>query len=443
MSIFDKEEIINKLLDELKLTKPNYDKKWRYYNGDHDILHKRIANDPMKNDMRVYFNYCRKMVQNSVGYLLGKPVSYNSKTDNKEFLSLIDYNFNTWEHNHNIKLKIISSINGHAYEVSFINSEGDFQCAVYHPSEMIVLHDNSVENRITLAVRKYKVKFDDSEYIDVWDDTHFRNYKINGGTFELLQEKPHRFSRCPVRELKNNDSKKSTFEDIMKIIDIYNAILSVSAQEIMDHRNSYLVFKNCNITMKDAKEMRENGIIQLPNPNSEVEWLTKDINATFLKDVLQLFQDEIYAQSHQVNLNENFQSNTSGVTIRLKLQELENQSAISESDFDQLLKTRLKLFCEYLALKDIKNRKFDYKDIAISFTRNVPVDDVANAQMVATLNGIVPHEDLLSRLSFISNPSASLEKLQKQLENSKDTTSDKADVLVIPAHEDPVDPTGF
>ncbi|PRS66543.1 phage portal protein [Bacillus pumilus] len=441
MSIFNKEEIIKKLLDELQLTKPNYDKKWRYYSGDHDILHKRIANDPMKNDMRVYFNYCRKMVQNSVGYLLGKPVSYNSKTDNKEFLSLIDYNFNTWEHNHNIKLKIISSINGHAYEVSFINSEGDFQCAVYHPSEMIVLHDNSVENRITLAVRKYKVKFDDSEYIDVWDDTHFRNYKINGGNYELLDEKKHRFSRCPVRELRNNDSKKSTFEDIMRIVDIYNSIHSANAQEIMDHRNAYLVLQNCKIELEEAKKMRDNGILMLPNPQAKAYWLTKDINANFVKDELQMLQDEIYAQSHQVNLNENFQSNTSGVTIRLKLQELENQSAISESDFDQLLKSRLKLFCEYLKVSE--NKEFDYKDIAISFTRNVPVDDVANAQMVAALNGIVPHEDLLGKLSFISNPSAAYERLLKQLENSKDVTSGNSDLIVIPAHEDPVDPTGF
>ncbi|MER1277059.1 phage portal protein [Bacillus sp. C15(2022)] len=441
MKEMDFDQVIKELLDELKLTKHNYDKKWRYYKGDHDILHKNIVSDPMKSDMRVYFNYCRKMVQNSVGYLLGKPVNYNSKTDNKEFLSILDYYFSQWEHNHNISLKIASSINGHAYEVNFINSEGDFQCAVYHPSEMIVLYDNTVENRICLAVRKYKIRFDKNEYIDVWDNTHYRNYRINGEAFELLDEKQHLFSRCPVRELRNNDSRKSTFEDIMRIVDLYNAIHSASAQEIMDHRNAYLVFQNANIEVDEAKKMRDNGIIVLPNQQSKVYWLTKDINASFVKDELKMLQDEMYIQSQQVNLNENFQSNTSGVSIRLKLQELENQSAIAESHFDKVLKDRLRFFCEYIKMK--KNKEFDYKDINITFTRNVPVDEVAIAQMVANLNGIVPHEDLLARLPFIANPSAAMEKLLKQNENSDISKKTKSDLVIIPANENSVEPTEF
>ncbi|MGJ3545446.1 phage portal protein [Bacillus subtilis] len=427
------EQLITKMLDHLRLNQGHHEKLKRYYLGDHDILHSKTAKDPLKADMRAYFNYCRKMVQNSVGYLLGKPVNYGSKTENKEFISNIDYYFSNWEHAHNIKLKIEASIHGYAYEANYINSEGDFECAAYSPLEMIVLHDGTIENKVSLAIRKYKVQFDETEYVEVWDDTFYSNYKLSGGKLLLLERKRHRFSRCPVRELKNNDIKKSTFEDIIKIIDMYNAIHANAANELVDHRNSYLVFTNCNVEFEDAKKMKENGIIILPHDKAEVKWLTKDLHGTFVKDMLKQWQDEMYIQSNQVNLNENFQSNTSGVSIRLKLQELENQSAIAESHFEKVLKDRLKFFCEFLYLK--KQAEFDYKDVNVAFTRNVPVDEVAIAQMVSTLSGLVPHEDLLSRLPFIQNPSASMQKLIKQHETVKLHSANNMNTTAVPKQD--------
>lgn len=406
------EELILKLIEKIDFSKPKYSKLERYYNGDHDILHEKGKSDPTKSDMRAYFNYCRKMTQNTVGYLLGKPVNYSSKSGDKEFINLIDYYFSPWEKEHNINLKLKGSIHGAAYEVSFINTKGEFQCTCFTPLEMVVLHDGSVDSKVSMAVRKYQLEFDENTYVEVWDNVNYSRYSLKGNKLTIIEQKPHRFSRCPVRKLKNNDSEKSTFDDIIKIIDMYNSLHSISTQEAIDFRNAYLVLKNCTVTPEEAQKMKENGIIILPNEKASAEWLTKNPNSQFFKDLLTNLRDEIYVQSQQVNMNENFQSNTSGVSIRLKLQELENQSAIAESIFERVLKDRLEFFCEWLRIA--KNKEYDARDINISFTRNVPVDEVSIATMVRDLQGIVPNEELLSWLPRISNPGASIKKLKEE-----------------------------
>ncbi|PLS04029.1 phage portal protein [Neobacillus cucumis] len=418
----NQDEIILKLIENIDLHKPHHTKLKHYYDGKHDILFEKGKSDPTKSDMRAYFNYAHKMVQNQVGYILGKPVNYTSKGDNKEFLNLIDYYFSPWEKEHNINLKLKSAIHGFAYEVSFINTNGDFQCTHFSPLEMAVLHDSSVDSKVSLAVRKYKLQFDDTEYVEVWDNINYTRYS-NSGQLALLERKPHRFSRCPVRKLKNNDNEKSTYADIIKIIDMYNALHSVSVQEMMDFRNAYLVLSNCELDQETAQKMKENGIIILPNEKAKAEWLTKNPNSQFFKDLLDNLKDEIYIQSNQVNLNESFQSNTSGVAIRLKLQELENQSAIAESIFERVLKDRLSFFCEFLKIAE--NKEYDFKDINIAFTRNVPVDEASIVTMVRELQGIVPQEELLSWLPRISNPAVSIKKLKEE----QDSTGINTDLM--------------
>ncbi|UOQ47748.1 phage portal protein [Gracilibacillus caseinilyticus] len=409
-----KDKLILKLLDELDKQKPKYTKLQKYYNGEHDILYGKAKLDKTRSDERAFFNYCRKTVQNYTGYLLGKPVNYTSKSNDKSFIDEIEKYYSYWEKEHNINLKQQTEIFGHAYEVSYINQDGQFQSTIFNPLEMIAMNDGSVDQNISVAVRKYELEYDENKYVDVWDHTHFTTYLLEGRSLKIINQKNHFFSRCPVMEVDNNDVKKSAFADIIPIIDMYNKIQSTAANEIIDHRQAYLVVENAKLTQEEAEKMKENGILLVP-PGSKVYWATKNSNGAFVKDMLKDWQDEIYIQTNQVNLNENFQSNTSGVSIRLKLQELENISAIKEAIFEKALKKRLKLFCEWL--DKAKNQQYDWRDVSVTFSRNVPVDEASIATMVRDLQGILPNEELISWLPRVTNPSASIEKLNEETDD--------------------------
>ncbi|MGP7815551.1 phage portal protein [Niallia sp. 01092] len=407
----EQEKIILLLLDEMDKRKSYYEKLERYYNGDHDILYENAFFDQTKNDRRAVFNYCRKTVQNYVGYMLGKPISYQSKNGNKQFINSIEAHFGYWEKEHNIKLKELSEVYGVSYEVAYSTKNKEFQCAAFSPLEMITLTDGTIEKNVSLAVRRYKKKFDDTTYVDVWDSTFITKYSLKNQLLTVIDKKPHLFSSCPVNENPNNDLKKSAFADVISIVDLYNAANSTAVNEMLDHRSAYLVIEGADLDYEEAVKMKQNGILITP-PGSKVYWATKDINNSFFNEMLDKWQDEVYIQTNTVNLNENFQSNTSGVSIRLKLQELENLTALKEATFEKVIKKRLELFCDWL--QTAEGKECSYRDVVISFSRNVPVDEKTIADMIVELKDMLPLEDLLSWHPRVSNPQAAIERLMKE-----------------------------
>jgi SPP1 family phage portal protein len=83
-----------------------------------------------RSNMKLVFNYPRKFVDNEVGYLLGKPVNYISKSDDENIINAIDLNTSHWDKEHNINLRKQSEIFGESYELNYINEEGEFSAAI-------------------------------------------------------------------------------------------------------------------------------------------------------------------------------------------------------------------------------------------------------------------------------------------------------------------------
>nr|WP_242949536.1 phage portal protein [Clostridium pasteurianum] len=57
---------------------------------------------------------------------------------------------------------------------------------------------------------------------------------------------------------------------------------------------------------------------------------------------------------------------------------------------------------------------FDYRDISIKFTRNLPVDLATTAQIITQLKGVISQETALSLLNFVENPKLELEKYRNE-----------------------------
>ena len=105
------EDLIRLCLDELNTQAKRKLKYKHYYNGDHNILYDYDMQDSRSN-RKLIFNFPRKFVDNETGYLLGKPVNFISKTDNKAVVDCIDHNISHWDKEHNINLRKQSEIFG-------------------------------------------------------------------------------------------------------------------------------------------------------------------------------------------------------------------------------------------------------------------------------------------------------------------------------------------
>ncbi len=114
----------------------------------------------------------------------------------------------------------------------------------------------------------------------------------------------------------------------------------------------------------------------------------------------------------EVNFNENWASNTSSLAIRNKLLNLENRVAMREAFMEKVIRHRLKNLFIFLSKKE--GKYYDYKDVAIKFTRNLPTDLVGLADVITKLQNVCSQETLLTLLPFVENPKVEVSKFKTE-----------------------------
>ncbi|MDX8367850.1 phage portal protein [Cytobacillus sp. IB215665] len=407
-------KLLEKLRNELRKQRSGLQRYKDYYDGKHSILNTYTEQEDQAN-MKLVFNFPKKFVTNMAGYSLGTPLTYISRTGKDQAVHDIELNFSHWEKAHNQKLSKEADIYGEAYEINYINADGEFASVVATPMTMYILTDGSEERNVTAAIHTFKKPFDDAEYLDVYTEDKIIHYKDDNLT--LIGTDTHIFGRVPINIFRANDESECIYNDIITLVDAYNVINSDLTNEISDHRNAMIKVLGAKLDdEEEIKKLKKYGILNVPT-GADVDWLIKNINDTFVQNTLTNIEKKIYDLMDQVNFNEQWASNTSNVALKNKLLALSHRCSLKESLFEKAIMQRLKNFFTYLGVKQAK--KVDYRDIKVKFTRNLPFDIVSTADAVSKLENIVSQETLLSLLPFVENPALEIEKFNKERENNR------------------------
>ena len=75
------------------------------------------------------------------------------------------------------------------------------------------------------------------------------------------------------------------------------------------------------------------------------------------------------------------------------------------------LQRRIELIC---AIANLKGSESVWRDIKITFTRNLPTNLTETAQVVNSLRGLVSDQTLLSLLPFITDTQAEMDRLAEE-----------------------------
>ena len=160
--------------------------------------------------------------------------------------------------------------------------------------------------------------------------------------------------------------------------------------------------------------MRKKGIINFKGQGT-AQWIIKNINDTFIQNTLNTIEDKIYQISNHINHNVKESSNTSSLAIKAKMMGVEQKCKLNQKSLHNCIKTRLQCLFNYL--NNIKGSMlYDWKDVLVAFTPNLPQDDLLMAQTCAQLKGILSNETMLSLFSFVSDPEMELKKAQQEQE---------------------------
>lgn len=404
--------IARKLKEKYEAELPLYKKMYDYYKGKTEIFTNYPTTD--RSNKIVNTNYVKKFITEHVAYGVGSPITYTSMSDNEDIVKDIEYNTQIQKGSLDAVLYKNMLIFGKAYEIAYIDNEV-LKFRVTTPLNSIAYCD--VEDNVQMFIYFYKKELDDKTYMDVYCDEGIYHFKED---FEKIAEKTTSyFGEVPVSIAKLDEEDNETiYNDIKTLQDAFENILSDWINNSADLRDAYLVLTGLSLEEGEAKKMKASGIMEIPDPKGKAEFLIKNIPSDYIKNLADTLEDKIYQISQSINSNEAMQSNLSGVAILSRIINLRNRIGIEQKSLGDAIRNRLKLLFIYLRQAHSKN--YDYRDIKINFTMNVPSDDVNMAQIISQLNGKLSAETGLNQLSFIQNGKAEYAKALKEQKQAMD-----------------------
>lgn len=387
--------------------RPRLKKLMRYYEGNHAILNRK--NRKGKKDAKVVHGFPRYISTIATGYT--GSVNYSKLEDNEPLKDIFNYNS---ESSVNSDLLLFLSIFGEAYEIEWLDEDGNYCFEALDPQTVMVITDGKIRESVTdavifdeddLAGNKVKVTmtcYDATSRI-VYSYTrpggafNTNRPEITTGSFETEEEEtPHKMGRCPIIQVKNNRWNIGDFEPIITEVDAYNLSVSNSVNDLTDNTDAMMVFKNLMATsLEDIKEAKEAGGFKV-GENGDITWLIKNVNDGYAENIKNRLDADIHKFSFIPDMSDQqFASNASGVAIRYKLLALEQLRLEKIKWMRKALLTRLKMINDYLKAH---NKGFDPLEIGITFKANLPQNSKEIAEFVQMLQGITSRTTMLTQL---------------------------------------------
>ena len=102
---------------------------------------------------------------------------------------------------------------------------------------------------------------------------------------------------------------------------------------------------------------------------------------------------------------------SSGIAIQYRLTGMETRAGKIEALMKKALQRRVEIIC---GIASLKLGEEVFREIEITFKRNIPEDITSTINMINSLKGTVSDATLLSQLDFIPDVNAELEAIQEQ-----------------------------
>ena len=422
-----------------KYNLPRLRKLHDYYIGEHEIL-KRSKDKGLSNN-RIVVNRCKYIADFTSSYMAGEPIKYTSKND---ITPITDRLKKMKAPVQDSDLALDGAIYGTAFEMVYMSSDEkpSPKLAKLCPEETFVVYDNTVEQKSVFGVHYYAVTDNNGNvtgYEAILETAYFRqHFYLNSMLAFVSAEEPeeHFFGDVPIIEYYNDGERQGDFEQCISINDGYNTLQSDRLNDKEQFVDAILLIKGAvlgddeNEEQETYKGIKEDGILMLPE-GSDASFLTRQFDETAIDLQCKSYAENMSLVSCVPDMtDENFSGNASGVALKHKLLALDRRVSVKERFFEEGLRIRLNI------INNINNALgqplVDIDDIDISFSCSLPVNELENAQIVATLNGIAPRKSLYTLLPFIADVDEAAQEMEE--EESKKIQEEQKAFMNVPVN---------
>lgn len=406
---------IKKLIEEFNESSlPRLRRLKGYYDGHHAILlESKEAGKPQN---KVVNNFCKNITDTTVGYFMGTPVSYSS--DDAELIEDIkqinDYNDEQFV---NSRLSKDLSVYGVACELLYFDGDRKIRFCPCDVKSVIPVFSSSIDRELVAAIRLVCSEDDSSLEIEVYDEKELTLYSLNRASGQISKKgsTPHYFGQVPINFYFNNSEASGDFEPVISLVDAYNKLQSESVNDFELFADSYLAITGMGGTQKeDIERLRENRVLLL-DEGGHAEWLTKNVNDTYIENLKSRISSDIYRFSGSVDMTDDtIGQSASGIAIKYRLLNFENRVSVTERFFKKALMRRYEMICELL---NTMGAGYDWRKIRITFSRNIPENPVDSADYAQKMSGVVSQKTLLESLPIVTDVDGEIERIRKEQEN--------------------------
>lgn len=415
---FSKEEditpkVVDDFIDKHRSGLGRYKRLNDMYLGKYDILLKEQKAE-YKPDNRLVVNYAKYLTDTFNGYFIGVPVQ-TSIEDSGLNDSITEFRRLNSIDDIEAEISKDADIYGHGFEYLYQDEEANTRVTYVSPTNAFIVYDDTIAREPLFGVY---YQLDGS---NIKGELLTKNEKITlSGTLadiKFIDEEEHFYGDVPLIEYAENEERKGVFESVETLINTLNKVLSEKANDVDYFSDAYLKILGADLDEETLKALRDNRVINLSGLNSEkviVDFLDKPNADETQENLIDRLVDFIYQISMIANINDDtFNSRTSGVALQYKLLPMSNLAMTKERKFKASMMRRYKMIFN-LPTNVPANKKDDYINIKMVFTRNVPNnirDEVETAKGLASLTS---QQTALSVLSVVDSPIEEIERMEKE-----------------------------
>ncbi|EOV3185383.1 phage portal protein [Enterococcus faecalis] len=223
-------------------------------------------------------------------------------------------------------------------------------------------------------------------------------------TFKLTAETDNPLETFYLSEFKNNTNRYCDFEVAEELSDAFDRSLSDQQNEVEQFKLAYMMISGSRLGEEEARRMMEQlGIINLPDPQAKVGYVTKDINKDFNEYHLNQLKKLYYTVTKSIDFNDEvFKSNSSGEARKWQIIALEAKTNTKEQYFKEGLKEVAETMAAFIKFND--KLEVDVSKIVFTFSRSLPTDIGYLAEALPKLAPYVSKRTIINQIPFVKDP---------------------------------------
>lgn len=427
-------QIIKEIYDAFDTTKMR--EGVRYYTGDSDILKRQIYTyvdgvktiDTEATNTKVASGFHKMLVDQKTAYLVGEPIVFSSRSDNKRQLEMLNEIIGErWEDTIPELIKGASN-KGKEWLHPFVNEEGEFDYMIVPAEQLIPIYDYSKRQRLVAAIRFYQLD-ENIIKLELWTDEDVTYFEMIKGEMYLssneeINPAPHftniddtewkSWGKVPFIKFANNEEELSDLHFYKSLVDSYDLLVS-DAQNTLNDMQS-LIWALVGYDGEDLGEFMTNlkryKAIKLDS-DGDLKTVRAEVPVDSYKTQSEILKDNIFSFGQGVNPSPDIIGNApSGVALTNLYSLLDMKASILERKFSLALREFMLFIGEYVTLA--KLGEFDYRDVTFTFNKMLLTNENEIVDMSQKSQGIISQTTILENHPWVKDVAQEMQRLEEE-----------------------------